>query len=254
MTMSKSQVERLGIRLIGSPRPAADDLAALHQLLVTYDDALAGAVTSVRDSLGAAPTSRIKSTGTILEKLHRYGGSWLKSIQDIAGMRIVGSFDRTGQDAMVSDLVALFDTGVRRPKVIDRRKEPSHGYRAVHVVAFLGSVPVEIQVRTPLQHEWADLFEKLADRIGRGIRYGEPPDHWKTVGQRENLSPAERAAYEHAYRARCDVLGGSLFLADIIHGFETAEQLHPAHPELDRVRSRLQDNLTGFRRLLALVP
>ncbi|MGH3722296.1 MAG: hypothetical protein ACRDRI_26350 [Pseudonocardiaceae bacterium] len=38
---------------------------------------------------------------------------------------------------------------------------------------------MEIQLRTQLQHEWVDLFEKLADRVGRGIRYGEPPEHWR---------------------------------------------------------------------------
>jgi hypothetical protein len=39
---------------------------------------------------------------------------------------------------------------------------------------FPDGFPVEIQVRTRLQHEWAELFEKLADQLGRGIRYGEP--------------------------------------------------------------------------------
>jgi hypothetical protein len=32
----------------------------------------------------------------------------------------------------------------------------------------------EIQVRTILQSLWANQYEKLADEVGRGIRYGEP--------------------------------------------------------------------------------
>ena len=76
---------------------------------------------------------------------------------------------------MVKQIVALFDDGSRVPKIVDRRAEPMHGYRAVHVIVFPEDAPIEIQVRTEWQHEWAEFFEKLADRIGRGIRYGEPP-------------------------------------------------------------------------------
>jgi hypothetical protein len=50
-----------------------------------------------------------------------------------------------------------------------------HGYAAVHVVVFPDDAPIEIQIRTAWQHEWAELFEKLADLVGRGIRYGESP-------------------------------------------------------------------------------
>lgn len=37
-----------------------------------------------------------------------------------------------------------------------------------------GRRPVEIQLRTARQHQWAELFEKLADKWGRAIRYGGP--------------------------------------------------------------------------------
>ncbi|HST42450.1 MAG TPA: hypothetical protein VLK58_23220 [Conexibacter sp.] len=102
----------------------------LHELLLAYEVVLERTVTRVRDHVDVLPTSRIKNTGTILEKLRRHGGSWLKSIQDIAGMRIVGSFDRNGQDALVDRLVALFANERRKPRVIDRRATPMHGYTA----------------------------------------------------------------------------------------------------------------------------
>jgi hypothetical protein len=35
---------------------------------------------------------------------------------------------------------------------------------------------VEVQVRTELQHLWAQVFERFADRYGRSVRYGLPPD------------------------------------------------------------------------------
>ena len=39
----------------------------------------------------------------------------------------------------------------------------------------MNSLPVETQVRTKPQDLWAQGMEKLADKVGRGIRYGEPP-------------------------------------------------------------------------------
>jgi ppGpp synthetase/RelA/SpoT-type nucleotidyltranferase len=36
-------------------------------------------------------------------------------------------------------------------------------------------VTIEVQLRTLLQHWWADRMERLADMYGRQIRYGEPP-------------------------------------------------------------------------------
>ncbi len=106
----------------------------------------------------------------LLEKLRRNGGHGLKSIQDLAGMRIVARTDRRDQDAIVEQLIDVFGEDPRPPKVVDRRAVPVNGYRAVHVIG----IPVEVQVRTRLQHEWAELFEKLADRVGRGIAYGDP--------------------------------------------------------------------------------
>jgi ppGpp synthetase/RelA/SpoT-type nucleotidyltranferase len=154
-------------------RPSADDLALLQSLLEAYDEALEVAVKQVRDGLNVRVSSRIKNTATIIEKLRRPGAS-LNTIQDLAGMRIVmDEGGRRAQDSLVERLSDLFEEPARPVKQIDRRADPRSGYRAVHLVVHVNDVPVEIQVRTELQHEWAELFEKLADRLGRGIRYGE---------------------------------------------------------------------------------
>src|SRR6478736_3180945 len=176
--LSKSQIDKLGLRLVDEDGPLDEDLVLLHQLLLDRSVQLDRAETRLREAIGAAPTSRMKNTETILEKLRRSGGSGLKSIQDLAGMRIVGDFDRRGQDELIEQIVTLFADGDRPPKVVDRRAKPMHGYRAVHVIVFPEGSPIEIQVRTQWQHEWAEFFEKLADLVGRGIRYGEPPTPW----------------------------------------------------------------------------
>jgi ppGpp synthetase/RelA/SpoT-type nucleotidyltranferase len=109
-------------------------------------------------------------------------------------MRIVGGFDRGGQDVLVAGLADLFSGERRTPRVVDRRAEPVQGYRAVHVIVFPQGIPIEIQVRTRWQHEWAELVEKLADRVGRGIRYGEPPKRLFSQAEFDELPPEVREA------------------------------------------------------------
>jgi ppGpp synthetase/RelA/SpoT-type nucleotidyltranferase len=94
-------------------------------------------------------------------------------------MRIVTEYGRAEQDRLVSELTALFAAEPRPPRVVDRRAMPIEGYRAVHVIVYPDGHPMEIQVRTRWQHQWAGLFERLADAVGRGIRYGEAPTRGK---------------------------------------------------------------------------
>lgn len=56
--------------------------------------------------------------------------------------------------------------------VLDRRANPSYGYRAVHVICQVGDRWVEVQIRTELQHWWAQLSEKLSDIRDPKIKYG----------------------------------------------------------------------------------
>jgi hypothetical protein len=99
----------------------------------------------------------------------------LARVQDLAGIRIVGALRFDEQDQLAAEIVRRFPADLRAAKIVDRRANPSHGYRAVHVIVCLDGVTIEVQVRTLLQHVWADLMERLADRLGRQIRYGEPP-------------------------------------------------------------------------------
>jgi ppGpp synthetase/RelA/SpoT-type nucleotidyltranferase len=109
---------------------------------------------------------------TLVDKLRRERTMALTTVQDIAGVRVVLRPDRREQDAVVARLSSRFPSA----RVTDRRATPSHGYRAVHLVVDSGGCLVEIQVRTLLQDVWAQLVERIADRWGRGIRYGQEPE------------------------------------------------------------------------------
>lgn len=101
----------------------------------------------------------------------------LSQMQDIAGCRIVVT-DVVEQDRVLAELARLFS----RATLDDRRGRPSHGYRAVHYIVSDFDNPVEIQLRSSLQHHWAEISEKLSDIRDPSIKYGGG-----TPEQRESL-------------------------------------------------------------------
>lgn len=159
--MTRSQIDRLGERLKRQPISDAD-LTLLDDFRRTFEEPYREIAALLRERLGLEPTGRpSKSRPSIAAKLRRESLR-LSQMQDIAGMRVVVP-DIERQDAVVAALRAACPNAT----VIDRRSVPSHGYRAVHIVETLQGHFVEIQVRTDLQHRWAELSEKAADRFGQ---------------------------------------------------------------------------------------
>jgi len=115
---------------------------------------------------------RLKNLETIRAKLLRTTLR-LSSLRDVVGARIVVNDGLILQNESVLRSVALF--GDYAVKIIDRREFPSFGYRAVHVEVRHGLYLGEIQIRTPMQHEWARSMESLARLVGREVRYGGEP-------------------------------------------------------------------------------
>jgi hypothetical protein len=109
-------------------------------------------------------------------------------MQDIAGCRLVVA-DIIAQQQVVDDLSRTFD----KVTVVDRREQPSHGYRAVHVVVSMEAKPIEIQVRTALQHLWAELSEKFSDVVDPAIKYGGGGDAVRSslAGTSKTISDVE---------------------------------------------------------------
>src|SRR6266849_269436 len=94
----------------------------------------------------------------------------LSQMQDIAGCRLIVD-DFESQQVIVRRLHRQL-APLGKVKSVDRRRRPSHGYRAVHLIVTVDGKPVEIQVRTLYQHLWAELSESAADRYGSQVKYG----------------------------------------------------------------------------------
>lgn len=185
--MKNSAVDRLGERLRQGVNAA--DLTLLDGYRRGFLPAYDVVVDRIRAELGLEASGRpAKSTSAIVDKLRR-GTMRLTQMQDIAGCRIVVP-DIPMQGRLIATLDQMFEV-----TVVDRRAQPSHGYRAVHVIATSSGLPVEIQIRTDLQHVWAELSEKLADAFGIDTKYGGGPTSIRKTLDRFSVLIAGFEAY-----------------------------------------------------------
>ena len=116
---------------------------------------------------------RVKTIGTLREKLLRQPTYPINQIRDVIGVRIVSDMNLRQQDILAVQIQELFDC----VELIDLRNNSHSGYRALHLAVKLPeNVQVEIQIRTSLQDDWANCYELAADVYGRNIRYGKYPE------------------------------------------------------------------------------
>ena len=189
MSFSKSQLDRLGDQLRGD-EITAEDLRLLDEYRRSFSEGYEHVVRTIREQLGLEPTGRpAKSTTSIRDKLRRESIR-LSQIQDIAGCRIVVPDVLTQTDAIGALVGKLGEM-----KIFDRREKPSHGYRAVHLIARCEGRPIEIQVRSAFQHMWAEFSEKAADSVDPALKYGGGPEPWKTYLLRTANIVAEREQF-----------------------------------------------------------
>jgi Uncharacterized protein conserved in bacteria len=162
---SNAKIDRLGEEL-RQGRITAEVLTDLEDFRSSFGDAYAQVCQRLA-SLNYVVTGRpSKSTGAIVDKLRRQS-SRLSQMQDIAGCRVVVEDTFFQRRALLA-----IDTYLDSPQIFDRRKSPSHGYRAVHFVATFSGKRVEVQLRTRLQHVWSELSERLSDVVDPALKYG----------------------------------------------------------------------------------
>jgi ppGpp synthetase/RelA/SpoT-type nucleotidyltranferase len=195
--ISKTQIDKLGDRLRKADITEAD-LRTLDEYRRSFSGAYEFVVGAIREELDLEPTGRpAKSTTAITEKLLRESMR-LTQVQDIAGCRLIVP-NVAEQDRVLASIIKLFEN----TDMVDRRKRPSHGYRAVHVIVTYAAKIVEIQVRTSLQHLWAELSEKLSDVFDPAIKYGggDPVmvrflSDWSVLLAQEETQEVELAALQ----------------------------------------------------------
>jgi ppGpp synthetase/RelA/SpoT-type nucleotidyltranferase len=206
---SGSQLKKLGLCLRDELTPPAG-LPEYSEVMLWFNE-LAVAVANQIEQMAWSTllpgktlevTSRPKTVDTLTQKLRRERHLQLPSIQDIAGVRVDVEMTLADQDRAVEAICTEFAGAVIG--VRDLRSDSHSGYRAVHIWLKHGG-RVEIQVRTHLQSEWANMYERAADLWGRGIRYDELPEDptvRDAVIQLQRLSMVRVAEIENLTRSR----------------------------------------------------
>ena len=177
---SGSQLKKLGLCLRDELVPPAG-LPDYSEVMLWFNELAVAVANQIEEMTWSAflpgkvleVTSRPKTVDTLTQKLRRERHLQLPSIQDIAGVRVDVEMTLTDQDRAVEAICAEFGDAVIG--IRDLRAASHSGYRAVHIWLKSGG-RVEIQVRTHLQSEWANMYERAADLWGRGIRYDELPE------------------------------------------------------------------------------
>jgi putative GTP pyrophosphokinase len=129
----------------------------------------------VRDAGEPVVAQRLKRVPTIAGKLLREPAMKLSRMADIGGVRAI----------LPNQTAAYRIAGrLRRNWTITRNRdyvaEPkADGYRALHLVSRHRGRLIEIQLRTPLQDDWANLVEKFSRSLVPGLKFGEGPSELK---------------------------------------------------------------------------
>ncbi|HEY0380963.1 MAG TPA: RelA/SpoT domain-containing protein [Candidatus Elarobacter sp.] len=173
--ISKSQADRLGEELRHGEITAdrIERLSAYREQLVRNARSAAEAIRA--QTLYPVTPREGKSTGSIVAKLRRQPIA-LSRMQDIVGCRVIVD-TAVEQNALVMRIQTRFPEA----RLTDRRIEPSYGYRAVHFIVAWEGKPYEIQLRTRLQHAWAQTVERLSDNKYPDLKYGKDYGQLSTV-------------------------------------------------------------------------
>lgn len=180
---STSQINRAGktVRYFvegrdPDPQKLRDAIRIIQDFRAAHSYPLTKATTGLRSMVRTAGyepqvSQRLKRLPTILNKLTREPTMSLATMQDVGGCR-----------AVLPSVAAVY--AVSRNSTMRRRRiwtkdyieSPAEsGYRGVHHIVIYDDRRIEVQLRTPAQHDWAVTVERLGGRLDVDLKSGRGP-------------------------------------------------------------------------------
>ncbi len=115
---------------------------------------------------------RLKRKPQILRKLRRFN-TRLTQLQDIGGLRIIVEQNHD-VDGLVENLKKKVteQTSITIKRIVDYREKgrDDSGYRATHIILERDGVCLELQIRSRIQHYWAELIERTSVIYGHILK------------------------------------------------------------------------------------
>lgn len=244
-TFSKNQIRKLGSRLRNAEIPFEQDVSAYIAWSQGFRAALDEVEGTVKTRIGDLAqergyefSARIKQISSARAKLIRQRTS-LSDLEDIAGCRVI-------VPALVDvEHVALECAKLDVTRTRDYRDRDRNGYRAVHLTlrASDGNL-VELQVRTRIQHGWAQLTERAAAIAGTEVKYGGGPNDIRVL--LDSFSKMVRLTDLRGYELKA----GAVF-EDIITGQVDDAELQAVQTYRETLEANVTEQEASLLRLWA---
>lgn len=189
---SKKQIAKAGDHLLRSPLDS-DDFRGAVPVLHNWRSAHAFPMQIMLDLLrknairvdrSAVAVQRLKRVESIFGKLYREKGMSLARMEDIGGCRVV--VNRVAYVNRVSEALRKSRTKHVLHRERDYIKSPKQsGYRGIHLVfrynggkEKFNGMPVELQIRSKVQHSWATAVEVVGTYTKQALKAGYGDAKW----------------------------------------------------------------------------
>ncbi|SDR82814.1 hypothetical protein SAMN04488539_0459 [Corynebacterium timonense] len=185
-------------------------------------------------------TARVKTTDTLRQKLVRMETTPLLNIQDVAGLRFDCDVSLSQQTKIAEIFVQEFsNAGASRVDIRDLRTSPHSGYRAIHLHIRAAAGRAEMQIRTALQSQWANLYEEAADIYGRDIRYLHEGATVPSGAEHVIQSLHALSSLINRFETAADLASGTSFDEIELMKSTVSNNLGTLHTELRQARLRI---------------
>lgn len=179
--ISKTAIDRAGNALAKEKFKTYEEWEAADKIFDEFRQAHLQPLTSTTiaiqnwfraDNASYIIVQRLKRNPQILKKLRRLN-TRLTQLQDIGGLRII-----VDQNSDVDRLIEYITDKLKRQtsivikRTVDYRKKgrDDSGYRAAHIIMEKDGVSLELQIRSRIQHYWAELIERTSVIYGYVIK------------------------------------------------------------------------------------
>lgn len=118
---------------------------------------------------------RLKRKPQILRKLNRFSVR-LTQLQDVGGLRIIASDNKAASELQMylsRKIESLEGASILRTTDYRERGRDVTGYRAIHIIVNIDGVFIEVQIRSEVQHYWAELIERTSVVYGYHLKEQE---------------------------------------------------------------------------------
>jgi ppGpp synthetase/RelA/SpoT-type nucleotidyltranferase len=185
---SKNQIDKAGRALAHPPSDLTYEFLELEEVFNEYRTRHLRPLTHLTSTIqnwlsdyggNYYIAQRLKRKPQIARKLQRLSVR-LTQLQDIGGLRIIVQDDRA-VDALNEFLDDHFGRSdsfkVQRTTDYREKGRDRTGYRALHKIITDGQVHLELQIRSRIQHYWAENIEKTSVLYGQHLKeeQGAPP-------------------------------------------------------------------------------